>query len=447
MQFQRPVLRQEQRQKMSLQLIQSINLLPLTLTELKERIEQELEANPALEAVEAQTEVSLDTLEAVRPEEEAWFEDTSDSGFSTRTWTEDEDTQRDFLEGVLSRGESLHDHLLWQVRLYPLSPEDFELASRLINNLDDNGFHLEAPETLASVEEQPRLPGILELIQSLEPAGCGTTDWRESLTVQMRARHYPAEAERLIYEAWELLEKNKTREIAHQLGISEGEVIALVEDIRELSPFPGRKYSQTPPVFVVPDTSIQHKNGVLQLVLNEEEIPILRLSSAFHQNDALENADREAKKFIRGKTLEAERFIQNLRFRKNTLFRVCRAIMEFQTEFFQRGPKHLRPLTLKDVAQELDLNESTISRVTTGKYVQTEWGIYELKYFFSNAISSSQPFSKEGVKQTIKEILSENGNGKKLSDQKISDLLARRGITIARRTVTKYRLELAGEEI
>ena len=121
--------------------------------------------------------------------------------------------------------------------------------------------------------------------------------------------------------------------------------------------------------------------------------------------------------------------------------------MEFQTEFFQRGPKHLRPLTLKDVAQELELNESTISRVTTGKYVQTEWGIYELKYFFSNAISSSQPFSKEGVKQTIKEILSENGNGKKLSDQKISDLLARRGITIARRTVTKYRLELAGEEI
>ena len=447
MQFQRPVLRQEQRQKMSLQLIQSINLLPLTLTELKERIDEELEANPALEAVEAQTDVSLETLEATPPEEEAWFEDTSDSGFTSRTWTEDEETQRDFLEGVLSRGESLHDHLLWQLRLYPLSQEDFELASRLINNLDEDGFHLEDPQTLTSDKDHPRLPKLLELIQTLEPAGCGTADWRESLIVQMRSRRFPPEAERLITESWELLERNKTREIAHQLGISETEVIELVEDIRELTPFPGRKYSQTPPVYVVPDAFIQNKNGVLQLVLNEEEIPILRLSSVFQQNESLETADREAKKFIRGKTLEAERFIQNLRFRKNTLFRVCRAIMEFQTEFFQRGPKHLRPLTLKDVAQELELNESTISRVTTGKYVQTEWGIYELKYFFSNAISSSQPFSKEGVKQTIKEILSENGNGKKLSDQKISDLLARRGITIARRTVTKYRLELAGEEI
>jgi len=130
------------------------------------------------------------------------------------------------------------------------------------------------------------------------------------------------------------------------------------------------------------------------------------------------------------------------------LFKVCRAIMEFQVDFFRRGPKYLKPLTLKDVAQQLEINESTVSRVTTGKYVQTEWGIYELKHFFSNAVSSNQ-FSKEGVKETIREILAENKadhkDAKKLSDQKISDLLSQRGIDIARRTVTKYRLELAKE--
>lgn len=438
MQYQRPMLRQEQRQKMSLQLIQSINLLPLTVTELKQRIEEELERNPALEAAEDRSLVSFDELDAR-------------SGHRVRATAsfDDEDTQRRFLEGVLSRGESLHDHLSWQLRLHPLSEEALEAGERIISNLDANGFHLEPVASLfPTTVSAERITPLLELIQTLDPKGCAVSDWKESLVVQMRLEGFEPHHERLVTDYWEALERKRYKEIASGLKLTEDEVLTLVEDLKALNPFPGRAYSLQPPAYVVPDALIGFKNGTLQLVLNEEEIPILRVGGDFQEGFELAVEDKEAKQFVRQKVADAERFIQNLRYRKNTLFKVCRAIMEFQVDFFRRGPKYLKPLTLKDVAQELEVNESTVSRVTTGKYVQTEWGIYELKHFFSNAVSSNE-FSKEGVKETIREILADHQadhkEGKKLSDQKISDLLSQRGIEIARRTVTKYRLELAKE--
>jgi RNA polymerase sigma-54 factor len=434
MQYQRPMLRQEQRQKMSLQLIQSINLLPLTVTELKQRIEEELERNPALEAAEDRSLVSFDELDAR-------------SGHRVRSSAsiDDEDTQRRFLEGVLSQGEGLHDHLCWQLRLHPLSVAEIEAGERIINNLDANGFHLEPVESLFPGGFDPgRIVRLIDLIRTLEPKGCAVANWKESLVVQMRMEGFEPVHERLVTDYWEALEKKRYREIAAGLKMTEDEVLLLVEDLKELTPFPGRAYSLQPPAFVVPDALIAFKNDTLQLVLNEEEIPILRVGGDFQEGFELTVADKEAKQFVRQKVADAERFIQNLRYRKNTLFKVCRAIMEFQFDFFRRGPKYLKPLTLKDVAQQLEVNESTVSRVTTGKYVQTEWGIYELKHFFSNAVSSNQ-FSKEGVKETIREILADHKDGKKLSDQNISDLLSQRGIEIARRTVTKYRLELAKE--
>ncbi len=435
MQFQRPMMRQEQRQKMSLQLIQSINLLPLTVTELKQRIEEELERNPALEAAADPNLVSFDELDAR-------------TGHRVRSTAsiDDEDTQRRFLEGVLSRGEGLHDHLIWQLRLHPLSASELELGEQLINNLDENGFHLEPVETLFTENfDAAAVARLLDLIQTLEPKGCGVANWKDSLVVQMRQEGFEPQHERLVTELWDALEKKRYKEIATSLKTTEEDVLQLVEDLKELSPFPGRAYSQRPPAYVVPDALIAFKSGTLQMVLNEEEIPILRVGDDFQEGFELTIAEKEGRQFVRQKVADAERFIQNLRYRKNTLFKVCRAIMEFQVDFFRRGPKYLKPLTLKDVAQQLEINESTVSRVTTGKYVQTEWGIYELKHFFSNAVSSNQ-FSKEGVKETIREIMADHNKAdKKLSDQKISDLLSQRGIDIARRTVTKYRLELAKE--
>ena len=432
MQFQQPVMRQELRQKLSLKLIQSINLLPLTVTELKQKIEEELDRNPALEAIDDRTTVSFDELDARL-------------GHRVRSTAsiDDEDTQRRFLEGVLSRGESLHDHLLWQLRLQPLSESELAIGERLIANLDSNGFHLEPLDALFPPETPAEtVKTVLELVQTLDPAGCAAADWKESLVVQMRQQGFEPVHERIVKDFQEALEKRRYREIAAALKLAEDEVRQVVEDLKALNPFPGRAFSQQPPSYVVPDALIAFRNGSLMLELNDEEIPILRVGSDFRGSlEAVEN-DKEARQFVKQKVADAERFIQDLRYRKNTLFKVCRTIMEFQIDFFRRGPKYLKPLTLKDVAQQIQKNESTISRVTTGKYVQTEWGIYELKYFFSNAVSSHQ-FSKEGVKETVREIMADQKDGKKLSDQKISDLLSQRGIDIARRTVTKYRLELA----
>ncbi len=281
--------------------------------------------------------------------------------------------------------------------------------------------------------------------------GCAVSDWRESLLVQMRLQHFDEEATHLVTDGWELLEKKKYKELASRLKVSEDEIQALLEDLSSLTPFPGRAYSLQPPGYVVPDAAIGFKNGQLQLVFNEEEIPVLRIDDGFQSGLGGGLVDKDARSFVKQKVSEAERFIQNIRYRRSTLFQVCRSIMEFQVEFFRRGPKYLKPLTLRDVAEQIEKNESTVSRITTGKYVQTEWGLYELKHFFSNAISSSE-FSKEGVKEIIREILSAHEAGtragagtKKLSDQKISDLLSQRGIEIARRTVTKYRLELSKE--
>ncbi len=283
MQYQRPMLRQEQRQKMSLQLIQSINLLPLTVTELKQRIEEELERNPALEAAADQNLVSFDELDAR-------------TGHRVRSTAsiDDEDTQRRFLEGVLSRGEGLHDHLIWQLRLHPLTESEMELGERLINNLDENGFHLEPVESLFPESyDVVATEKILNLIHTLEPKGCAVSHWKESLVVQMRQEGFEPEHERLVTDFWESLEKKRYKEIASALRMSEEDVMLLVEDLKALSPFPGRAYSQKPPAYVVPDALIAFKNGTLQMVLNEEEIPILRVGEDFQEGFELTANEKE----------------------------------------------------------------------------------------------------------------------------------------------------------
>lgn len=449
LQFQRPVMRQEQRQKMTMQMIQSINLLPLTITELRQKIEEELERNPALEVIEEKNPAAPGELEKFKSTEVEYFEESSDTGYRQRSYSDDEDPQRMFIEGVLSQNENLHEHLLWQLRLQKLSPAALQVGELLIQNLSEDGFHLELPETLVKDPELTHLvPRVAALIQGFDPIGCCTKDYKESLQVQMRLiESFPYQAQTIVNEHFDLLQKGKHAEIAHRMKISEAQVVDLLEDIRLLSPFPGRAYSQEASQYVTPDAIIRMKNGILVLVFNEEEIPILGVESFFKEQAEAGSENKAARQFVKQQVSDAERFIQNLRFRRNTLFQVCRAIMDFQLDFFRKGPKYLKPLTLKDVAQELEINESTVSRITTGKYVQTEWGIYELKYFFSNSITGSGStgslYSKEGVKQIIKEILKENAAGKKISDQKISDLLSQRGIEIARRTVTKYRKELS----
>ena len=450
MQYQKPVILQEQRLKMNPQLYQSIQLMAMPIQELKLTIREELEKNPALEVIDEKTDESLESAEERSQEEDYdYFENSSDPGYTGRLDEEASDSKRKFMEGALSRPENLHEHLVWQLRVQRISADAFRIGELLIQNLDDNGFHLEAPEVLVKGDDVNYVPEMLSLIQGFDPIGTCTADYRESLIVQSELSPDTPDMTKEVLENYlDLLEKSKFTDIARKLKISQDHVLEILEFIKTLDPFPGRQFSTSRSTYVIPDLLITMKEGEFYLILNDEEIPVLGVNPFFTDiiKNGKEKSEKNLKKFVNTSLKDARWFIRSIHQRNQTLLKIAKAIVEFQRDFFMKGPKYLVPLTLKDIAEEVDVHETTVSRITTAKYVQTEWGIFELKYFFSNSISGAgsqgSRFSKEGVKQIIKEIIETDASDRHLSDQKISELLKKQGINIARRTVAKYRNEL-----
>jgi RNA polymerase sigma-54 factor len=451
-QIQRPVLKQVQKLKMTPQLYQAVRLMALPLQELKTTIEEELEKNPALQVEEDNSTVSLDSLPQRERglDEGDYFDHSSDSGYSRADAEAASDAKRQFIEGALSQAESLQDHLLWQLALQPITEDERRLGELLIRNLDENGFHRESPEILLKDEKRKDLlPSMLTLIQGFDPIGVCVKDFRESLYVQIASHtdRHPRAAE-VVESYFESLEKKKYREIAKAMKISEEELKKIIAFLKTLDPLPGRNFSRDVPRYVVPDVQVRLHEGEFVIILNDEMIPVLGLNPLFEQmkKDRKKKQEPGVRQFLTTNLQNARWFIRSVAQRNETLFKVCRAIVEFQRDYFLKGPKFLKPLTLKDIANEIGVHEATVSRITSSKYVQTEWGIFELKHFFSNSIagpgSTGSRFSKGGVKEIIKEIIEQEGGEKGLSDQKIVEILANRGIQIARRTVAKYRSEL-----
>ncbi|MDR2619435.1 MAG: RNA polymerase factor sigma-54 [Treponema sp.] len=444
MQLQRPGMVQEQRLRMNQQLIQSIKLMELPIVELREKIEEETERNPALEVVEDHSTVSLD--DAIKPgkEEEEYFETSSDSGFASRRGDEAADERRRFIEGVLSRPETLQEHLLWQLRLEPADEETRRIGELIIQNLDKDGFHKEPLEALLKNTSSASAGRALKLVQSLDPQGCAAADYKESLRIQIGFLQDPPEGIADLLDCLDLLERGKIGEAAKRIGRKEEEIRAMLIRLKDLSPFPGRRFSSAETRFVVPDVQVVRKEGEFVIILNDEEIPVLGLHPFFMQLSGGKEGGKPVRDFVRENIKEARWFIQAINDRNHTLLRVTRAIVEFQRSFFVNGPKYIAPLTQRDIAHELGVNESTISRTANGKYVQTEWGIFELRHFFTNSISGpgsgGSQYSKEAVKEIVREIIA--SEAKNFSDNEIADLLAKRGIPLARRTVAKYRKEL-----
>jgi RNA polymerase sigma-54 factor len=447
------VLRQVQKLKMSPQLFQAVRLMALPLQDLKATIEVELEKNPALQVEEDRSTISLESMpEREKGVDEAdYFDHSSDTGYSRAGGQEASDAKQQFMEGVLTGAESLQDHLLWQLALQPIPEEWRTVGELLIRNLDDNGFHREPPPLLLKEEGHAEiLPRVMALIQGFDPQGTCTADVRESLLVQIRLHPDPhPRAAEVVEGHLEALEKQKLREVEKALKITDAELREVVAFLRTLDPLPGRSFSRDVARYVVPDLQVVMRDGEFTILLNDEMIPVLGVNPLFEKLVREKTADPKARSFARSNLQDARRFIRTVGQRNATLLKVARAVVEFQREFFLRGPKYLRPLTLKDVAGEVGVHEATVSRITSAKYVQTEWGIYALKHFFSNSIAGSgsggSRFSKEGVKETIREIIGAEGGGSAgsgLSDQKIVEILAQRGIRLARRTVAKYRGEL-----
>lgn len=451
MQYQRPALVQTQKLKLSPQMLQSIRIMALPLQDLKARIDQELEENPALEVLEDRETISLDSMPDKNSEVESYFENSSDPGFTSSYDQAAADSKQSFMENALSKPESLREHLIWQLRLQPIPEEFFQIGELLIRNLDENGFHLENPELLVPEDQHPAMGEMISIIQRFEPAGCCAGDYIESLKIQASmVVDVPDSIYPLIENHLEALDRGKYREIARTEKIPEDEVLHCLEILKTLTPFPGREYSSADPTYVIPDVAVTRENDEFRIMVNEEEIPVLGLNSFFDQvfqesGNTDQPGHAEAKSFVTSKIRDARWFINSIQQRHDTLKKVALAILEYQRDFFIYGPKSIVPLTLKNVAEDIGVHEATVSRLTRGKYMQTDFGIFELKYFFTNAVTGTRKgggsYGKEAVKAIMKEIL-EAESERHLSDQKISDLLEKRGIKIARRTVAKYRKEL-----
>ena len=444
---------------------QSIKLMELPLVDLREKISEELERNPALELVEDRSTVSLDNAEPGQKEVEEYFESSSDSGFQSggAASAAASDDHQNFIEGVLTRPATLQQHLLWQLQLEPVDGELRSIAETLIQNLDDDGFHREPPESLFSVPP-PRLDEAMRLVRGLDPAGCCAADYRESLKVQVALLRGDPGCMECPMDHLELFDKGKFSVAAGKTRCGKDKARSCFGLVKKLSPFPGRGFNVAGVRFVVPDIQVARDGDDFVIVLNNEVIPVLGINPFFRKlnpggrggqvatlrdradlRDRVDPRDRTAGEFARENVKEAKTFINSIAMRNQTLKMVARALLEFQRPFFEKGPRYLVPLTLTDIAAELGVHMATVSRIANGKYIQTEWGIFELRRFFTNSISgagsSGSAYSKEGVKAIIRDMVV--AEEKSLSDNEISEELARRGIPLARRTVAKYRKELA----
>ena len=423
-------------QTLSPQMLQSLALLPMPITELNEFIQKEIESNPALEIPE--TNSSLESLDSF---------DSYGSSYDSSFDPEASDRKQQMIENTAASGESLSEHLMVQLVESPLDKNCREIGELLIGNLDSNGFFIvplsELFEGKSFTEDE--IDKALETVQSFDPYGICVPDFKASLVLQAKLSGCKGQdleiMAELINNRLDQLKNGKFNEIALALGVSVQDVEAYYSVIKSLTPFPGRSYESKAEAYVVPEFSVHAVDGKLELNMNRANLPDLEISPEFSGlADGLSGADaKEAGSYIKNSIRQAKTLISQVNLRFETLFKAATALVEAQNQFFFNGPQYLKTLTLKQIADVIGVHETTMSRLSQNKYVDTDWGLFPMKYFFSQGTQSEDGVSRNAVKSMIEEILKENP---KLSDQKISDKLADRGIKCARRTVSKYRSEL-----
>lgn len=463
----RQQLKLSQQLVMTPQLQQAIKLLQLSRMELVDMVQQELEENPVLEeAAEAPeekefeeivagespaSETPVDEVREVSGESEGvadidwqtYLEGYSLGGSTADFYEDDED--RPSYENLLTKKGNLSDHLLWQLNLSRLDDDVRRVAAEIIGNLDDDGYLQASLEEIAATSGAPvdSVAQALGVVQDFDPSGVASRDLRECLLHQVR--HLGMEGslvEAVLLNHIPDLEVRKYSVIAKALGATLDEVLGAAKIISGLDPRPGSIFTQEEVHYITPDIFVYKINDEYVVVLNDEGLPNLRIN-AFYRNALAggEGIDAQAGEYIQDKMRGAVWLIKSIHQRQRTIYKVTKSIVKFQREFFDKGIAYLKPLVLRDVAEDIEMHESTISRVTTNKYVQTPQGLFELKYFFNSGINTTEgdAVASESVKSKIKEIIAGENQKKPFSDQKIVDLLLEQGIDIARRTVTKYR--------
>lgn len=450
------------------QLQQAIRLLQLTRLELVDMINQELRENPLLEEVEEGKESSEDgeLASEVKVEEAApAVEHTSEvkgegEGAEEFDWenylenynlgpllreSEQDGEERPSFENFMSRRTTLFDHLQWQLHLSNLSDEEQQAGIWIIGNLDDDGYLKVSLEEYSAESGMPleKVEEVLRKIQEFDPVGVGARDLKECLLIQL-SQLSPRDpiAERIVQDHLSLLKNRNYPAIAKRLGVSVERVHRSASLISRLEPRPGRAYGGEIAQEIIPDVYVYKLEGEYVVSLNDEGVPRLKVNP-YYRRILTEgrHAPQEDRKYIQEKLRSALWLIRSIDQRQRTIYKVAKSIVKFQKDFLDHGVKYLKPLVLRDVAEDIQMHESTISRVTNNKYMHTPQGIYELKFFFNAGIPSLQgeAMASESVKSLLREIIEQEDPKKPYSDEKLVQMLKERNIHIARRTISKYR--------
>ncbi|WP_374440052.1 RNA polymerase factor sigma-54 [Pseudomonas panipatensis] len=481
------VLKMGQQLTMTPQLQQAIRLLQLSTLDLQQEIQEALESNPMLERQEDGDDFDNsdpladgdDTPTSANTQSDTYQESTTPSADSLdedqwadripnelpvdTAWEDiyqtsasslpsNDDDEWDFTART-SAGESLQSHLLWQLNLAPMSDTDRLIALSIIDGINDDGYLEESlDDILSSLDpeldvEMDEIEVVLRRIQQMEPAGVGARNLRECLLLQLRQMpedtYLLSEAQRLVSDHLDLLGSRDYAQLMRRMKLKEDELRETIELIQSLHPRPGSQIESGEAEYVVPDVIVRKHNERWLVELNQEAVPRLRVNSQYA--GLVRRADSSADNtFMRNQLQEARWFIKSLQSRNETLMKVATQIVEHQRGFLEYGEEAMKPLVLHDIAEAVGMHESTISRVTTQKFMHTPRGIFELKYFFSSHVSTSEggECSSTAIRAIIKKLVAAESPKKPLSDSKIAGLLEAQGIQVARRTVAKYRESL-----
>jgi len=459
----RQQLKLSQQLVMTPQLQMAIKLLQLSRLELIDTIRKELDANPVLEEVQdsasdesasEQSEIKIQQEPSVTQEIKIvekinqdidWNNYIDEYNAPGKIHFETENKDNPGYEAFVSRTESLNDHLLWQLLMTGPTKEEEEIGSLIIGNLNSDGYLDVSVEDISqnSNSETGKVEQVLTLMQTFDPSGVCARNLGESLLIQAKQLGLDnTVVTDIILHHLNHLENRNYKAIARALKTDYKDIITAVDIIKGLEPKPGRKFSDEEHLYITPDIYVYKLEDDFVIVLNDDGMPKLRVNS-YYKNTMSKGGiiTKEAKEYIHEKMRSAAWLIKSIHQRQKTIYRVMESILKFQREFFEKGITSMRPMVLRDVAQDIGMHESTISRVTTNKYAFTPQGIFELKYFFNSSINRTdgESLASSGVQEMIKKIIENEDHKKPYSDDKLKEILKRSNINIARRTVAKYR--------
>ncbi|EHK5541052.1 RNA polymerase factor sigma-54 [Escherichia coli O157:H7] len=460
-------LRLSQQLAMTPQLQQAIRLLQLSTLELQQELQQALESNPLLEQIDTHEEIdtretqdseTLDTADALEQKEmpeELPLDASWDTIYTAGTPS---GTSGDYIDDELPvyQGETtqtLQDYLMWQVELTPFSDTDRAIATSIVDAVDDTGY-LTVPleDILESMGDEEididEVEAVLKRIQRFDPVGVAAKDLRDCLLIQLsqfdKTTPWLEEARLIISDHLDLLANHDFRTLMRVTRLKEDVLKEAVNLIQSLDPRPGQSIQTGEPEYIIPDVLVRKHNGHWTVELNSDSIPRLQINQHYASmcNNARNDGDSQ---FIRSNLQDAKWLIKSLESRNDTLLRVSRCIVEQQQAFFEQGEEYMKPMVLADIAQAVEMHESTISRVTTQKYLHSPRGIFELKYFFSSHVNTEGggEASSTAIRALVKKLIAAENPAKPLSDSKLTSLLSEQGIMVARRTVAKYRESLS----